>query len=83
MVATLLNLLNSINFPNFGSVEPFVSSGLKSDANGGKPRAFEIRQGTDGFNYYLKIFSNGNEATRVVGAFTSAEEALDYLNSNY
>jgi hypothetical protein len=83
MVAALLNLLNSITFPGSGSVESFVSSGLKGDACGGKPRTFEVKQGADGFSYYLKVYSHGHEATRVVGAFASAEEAFEYLNSNY
>jgi hypothetical protein len=83
MVSALLNLLNSITFSGSGSIESFVSSGSKRDACGATLCTFEVWQGTDGLSYYLKIYPNGNEATRVVGSFASAEEALDYLNSNY
>jgi hypothetical protein len=77
MVAAILNLFNSITFPGSGNMQSLGTSGVKGN------RAFEIHQGTDGFSYYLKIYSNGLEATRVVGSFASVEEAIDYLNENY
>jgi hypothetical protein len=82
MVGILLNLFNSINFSHSGNIESLVTSGSKADIVG-KARTYEVWQGTDGFSYYLKIFSHGHEATRVVGGFASADEAIDYLNSNY
>lgn len=77
MIAAILSLFNSIAFSTSGNIEPSVISGIKEN------RAFEIHQSIDRFSHYLKIYSNGVEATRVIGSFTSAEEALDYLNENY
>jgi hypothetical protein len=81
MVVPFSGALNLLTAPFKSTYEPLIKKGSSGDYS------YELWHTSNTSGYYLKILKDAmypkGEKTRVIGSFSSAKEALDYLDTNY